>query len=51
MTRLEKFELLEEIGRGSFGDIYRAMDMSLDREVVLKILHAPLATDPYSGQY
>lgn len=33
-----QFELLERVGRGSFGEVYRAWDTSLEREVGLKIL-------------
>jgi len=36
--KLGKFEVLEEIGRGGFGIVYKAKDVTLDRIVALKIL-------------
>ncbi|HET6882546.1 MAG TPA: protein kinase [Pirellulales bacterium] len=38
--RLGKFELLEELGAGSFGIVYRARDSELDRLVAIKLLRA-----------
>ena len=36
------FRLLERIGHGTFGDVFRARDTALDRDVALKLLdHAP----------
>ena len=32
------FELIEQIGHGSFGAVYRARDVRLDRDVALKLL-------------
>lgn len=34
-----KYELLEQVGAGSFGSVYRARDPELDFELALKILH------------
>jgi tRNA A-37 threonylcarbamoyl transferase component Bud32 len=38
--RIGKFELLEELGAGSFGRVFRARDTELDRSVALKVLRA-----------
>ena len=38
--RLGKFELLEELGVGAFGTVFRARDTELDRTVAIKVLRA-----------
>jgi serine/threonine-protein kinase len=39
-----RLKILEHIGRGSFGDVYRAWDTKLDREVALKLLRGDSAS-------
>lgn len=38
LDRWGHLELIEQIGQGSFGDVYRARDTRLDRDVALKLL-------------
>jgi serine/threonine-protein kinase len=40
--RLEKYELLEEIGHGGMATVYRARDPRLGREVAVKVIHKHL---------
>lgn len=42
----EEYELLSLLGDGAFGRVYRVRDLSLEREVALKILHPFLTSDP-----
>ena len=41
--KLDKYDMLEEVGHGGMAVVYRGRDTILDREVAVKVLHAHLA--------
>ena len=45
-TRLGSYEILGAIGAGGMGEVYRARDTQLDRDVAIKILPDVFARDP-----
>ena len=45
-TRLGPFEILAPIGAGGMGEVYRARDQRLGRDVAIKILPADQRADP-----
>ncbi len=42
-TKLDKYDMLEEVGHGGMAVVYRGRDCVLDREVAVKVLHPHLA--------
>ena len=45
-TRLGPYEILAQIGAGGMGEVYRATDSRLKRQVALKVLPSALTADP-----
>jgi eukaryotic-like serine/threonine-protein kinase len=45
-SKLGPYEILAPIGAGGMGEVYRAHDTKLDRDVALKVLPQAFARDP-----
>jgi hypothetical protein len=45
-TRLGRYDIAAEIGRGGMSVVYRALDVQLQRQVAVKVMHAFLAEQP-----
>ena len=45
-TRLGRYEILQPLGKGGMGEVYRSKDTQLGREVAVKVLSQNLADDP-----
>jgi serine/threonine protein kinase len=46
-AKLGNFEVVDLLGRGGTGEVWRARDVRLKREVAIKVLPAGLARDPH----
>ena len=44
--RLAQYEVLSPLGSGGMGEVYRARDLRLDREVAIKVMAEHVAADP-----
>lgn len=47
VEHLDRYEVRQELGNGSFGTVYRAWDRVLEREVALKVPHQHLVQDAH----
>src|SRR6266851_3487718 len=45
-TRLGDYEVQSQIGAGGMGEVYRARDLRLHRDVAIKVLPSSLSSDP-----
>ena len=45
-TEISQYEILSPLGAGSMGEVYRARDTRLDREVAIKVLPQLVSLDP-----
>src|SRR6202521_2536801 len=45
-TRLGSYEVVAQIGAGGMGEVYRARDTKLGRDVAIKVLPANFVNDP-----
>ena len=45
-TKLGPYEILAPIGAGGMGEVYRARDPRIGREVAIKVLPASFSNDP-----
>ena len=48
-TRVGAFEILAAIGTGGMGEVYRARDLKLDRDVAIKVLPESSSTIPIAS--
>ena len=45
-ARIDIYEVTGKLGEGAMGEVYRARDTTLDRDVALKVLSDAFVSDP-----
>ena len=45
MTLTERYEVIEQLGKGGMGKVYRVLDKKIQEEIALKLLNPEVATD------
>ncbi|MBZ5528798.1 MAG: serine/threonine protein kinase [Acidobacteriia bacterium] len=49
--KIGRYEILEELGQGAMGTVYRAKDPAMDRIVAVKTIRAVALNGPQAGEY
>src|SRR5215475_5068022 len=50
LGNVDRYQLHELVGTGGMSRVYRAWDLTLDREVAVKLLHPHLAEEAHSRE-